>query len=829
MKKILSFLFAALLVGAVQADTCVIGGVKYIYSVTSDNTATLVGCGDESISGELVIPPFLDGGYVVTKIAAGAFAGRTKLTSVVFPDAMQDMYWYELKSVEIESRAFEGCTGLTSVTFSTYVKYIGSRAFEGCTGLRSVTFLGESSTSTSYDTSDTSTSCDDDSPGTSIRIDSEAFEGCTSLVSLTFPMYVSEIGERAFAGCTGLRSLTFLERVGCIREEAFEGCTGLVQMNFKEEDYDYGYNKVGSICARAFKGCTGLVSLTLSDVNDLQEGAFEGCTGLISLTLSDVNYLGEGAFKGCTGLTSLTISDVNYYLGEGAFEGCTGLVSLTISDVGYIDRRAFADCSRLTSLTFSGRTWYSDSSDGRSGYIYGEAFAGCTGLIEVKVLGDYVEIGERAFAGCTKLMSLSFSCRTDEDETCRTDGDGNSVSVSTRVSIRSYAFDGCVSLTAITFPGEASIGEYAFNGCTELVEVKVSGDSDSVYIGERAFAGCTKLTSITFSSWSHIGEYAFNGCANLTSMTFPDGAWIGEYAFNGCSNLEYIVFGGSPDCDENPCFGACQVGYYPTTYTNEWKDVIDENGKWNGLTMISYEGDYPIIYKDVKGADNSLNPTGYGGESGCYYQEFVALTNVPGYTFAYWTPSKIRAENLTGPLVVTAHWFARPEPFPEVEMEEKIAAVFEEAKDARLAEKITTVEKYEKFQTWVEKVAGDDVMARQAVKDSEWAWFAYALDLGALPEVAPTNVVIDTIEVSSTKGWSLSLSVGDGLKIGSAAEAEDLGTVFVVEGAAELKEESFSAGNVTATLSAAEDGKLAVQITPVEGDKQFFVRVKMTP
>ncbi len=48
-------------------------------------------------------------------------------------------------------------------------------------------------------------------------------------------------------------------------------------------------------------------------------------------------------------------------------------------------------------------------------------------------------------------------------------------------------------------------------------------------------------------------------------------------------------------------------------------------------------------------------------------------------------------------------------------------------------------------------------------------------------------------------------------------------------GAAELKEESFSADNVTATLSAAEDGKLAVQITPVEGDKQFFVRVKMTP
>ena len=793
MKKILSFLFAALLVGAVQADTCVIGGVKYIYSVTSDNTATLVGCGDESISGELVIPPFLDGGYVVTKIAAGAFAERTKLTSVVFPDAMQDMYRYELKSVEIESRAFEGCTGLTSVTFSTYVKYIGSRAFAECTGLRSVTFLGESSTSTSYSyDGSTSTSYDDDPPGTSIRIDSEAFEGCTSLASLTFSMYVSEIGERAFAGCTGLRSLTFVERVGDIAEEAFEGCTGLVQMNFKEEDYDYGDNKVYSICARAFKGCTGLVSLTLSDVNYLGEGAFEGCTGLTFLTVSNCYTIDERVFEGCTGLVSLTISDVDYISHE-AFEGCTGLTFLTVSNCYTIGDRAFAGCPRLTSVAFS---YYNDLR------IYNEAFEGCTELVEVKVSGDDVDIGERAFAGCTKLVS--FSCSTDEDETCRTDEDGNSVSVSTSVSIWSYAFDGCVSLTAITFPGRASIGEHAFNGCSNL-------------------------TSITFQDGVGIREYAFNGCSNLTSMTFPDSAWIGDCAFNGCSNLEYIVFGGSPNCDENPCFGACQVGYYPMTHTNEWKDVIDENGKWNGLTMISYEGDYPIIYKDVKGADNSLNPTGYGGESGCYYQEFVALTNVSGYTFAYWTPSKIRAENLTGPLVVTAHWFARPEPFPEVEMEEKIAAVFEEAKDARLAEKITTVEKYEKFQTWVKKVAGNDVMARQAVKDSEWAWFAYALDLGALPDVAPTNVVIDTIEVSSTKGWNLSLSVGDGLKIGSAAEAENLGTIFTVEGAADLKEESFSADNVTATLSAAEDGKLAVQITPVEGDKQFFVRVKMTP
>ncbi len=51
----------------------------------------------------------------------------------------------------------------------------------------------------------------------------------------------------------------------------------------------------------------------------------------------------------------------------------------------------------------------------------------------------------------------------------------------------------------------------------------------------------------------------------------------------------------------------------------------------------------------------------------------------------------------------------------------------------------------------------------------------------------------------------------------------------VILGAAELKEESFSAGNVTTVLSAAENGKVKVEVEPVEGAQQFFIRVKMTP
>ena len=72
------------------------------------------------------------------------------------------------------------------------------------------------------------------------------------------------------------------------------------------------------------------------------------------------------------------------------------------------------------------------------------------------------------------------------------------------------------------------------------------------------------------------------------------------------------------------------------------------------------------------------------------------------------------------------------------------------------------------------------------------------------------------------------MSVED-LKVGSGASAADLGTVFSVEGAADLTEESFSADNVTTTFSKPENGKVKVVVEPKSAAGQFFIRVKITP
>ena len=78
----------------------------------------------------------------------------------------------------IGDRAFDQCSGLTSVTIGNSVKSIGESAFAYCSGLTSVT-IGNSVTS----------------------IGDRAFDQCSGLTSVTIPNSVTTIGEEVFLVC----------------------------------------------------------------------------------------------------------------------------------------------------------------------------------------------------------------------------------------------------------------------------------------------------------------------------------------------------------------------------------------------------------------------------------------------------------------------------------------------------------------------------------------------------------------------------------------------------------------------------------------------------
>ena len=77
--------------------------------------------------------------------------------------------------------AFNGCSGLTSITIPDGVTGIGDWAFSSCSGLTSITI-----------------------PDSVTSIGRSAFYNCVGLTSIAIPNSVTSIGGNALKGCSGL-------------------------------------------------------------------------------------------------------------------------------------------------------------------------------------------------------------------------------------------------------------------------------------------------------------------------------------------------------------------------------------------------------------------------------------------------------------------------------------------------------------------------------------------------------------------------------------------------------------------------------------------------
>ena len=129
----------------------------------------------------------------------GVLFNKDKTELICYPAGKTDKSYNIPDSVtEIDWRAFEDCTSLTSITIPDSVTSIGNWAFNGCTSLTSITI-----------------------PNSVTDIDDSAFRDCTSLTSITIPNSVTEIGWYAFDGCTSLTSITIPNSVTWIGINAF--------------------------------------------------------------------------------------------------------------------------------------------------------------------------------------------------------------------------------------------------------------------------------------------------------------------------------------------------------------------------------------------------------------------------------------------------------------------------------------------------------------------------------------------------------------------------------------------------------------------------------
>lgn len=583
MKQINQFLITTLFVllscTSAFAFDCEVDGIYYNRLSSDEFEVTY---GDNKYTGDVVIPEtvtYRDKVFRIVQIGSRAFAGCTSLTSVSIPQSVTSFLQF----------CFDGCSNLSSITIPQNVTKLGAGSFRGCSKLSSISL-----------------------PQGITTIESEIFYGCSSLNSIILPEGITSIQSNAFQNCSSLSSIDFPNSLTEIKTYAFYNCTSLTSISLPQG--------LESILRYAFAGCSSLTSIIIpNQVSEIYEHTFDGCTSLASVVLPEgLQTINNSLFLNCSSLTEISIPKSLHTICENAFDGCTGLKKVIVKDIYAWCNISFRtlECNPL----HYAHHLYSDEETeikelvlafSRSGSSYfpcirNYAFYDAEGLEKIYILcgDDYVGwppyIEEDAFGNTcytwTDLYVLAglkstyqnynnwknfksiseyriifdnieyrptnitgtFGLRAVGNKDCS----GNLV-IPESVTFMKQKFDvvgiddfrDCTNLTSIHLPNSLRlIGMYAFQGCTGLSSIEIpNGVSE---IRSYAFKGCTSLTSVHLpDNLSIMGVYAFSGCTSLTSIVIPNNlTTIQQRTFFECSNLFSITIGESVNRIEEAAF-----------------------------------------------------------------------------------------------------------------------------------------------------------------------------------------------------------------------------------------------------------------------------------
>lgn len=132
--------------------------------------------------------------------------------------------------IDIESRAFYGCSSLWKIVLPENICTIGSFAFSGCSSLTNVVI-----------------------PDSVVTIGSSAFEDCSSLTNIIIPNNIASIEYATFNRCTSLTSVVIPDNITLVSRNAFSKCLGLMTLTIG--------NGVTKIEEGVFSGCTQLSTI----------------------------------------------------------------------------------------------------------------------------------------------------------------------------------------------------------------------------------------------------------------------------------------------------------------------------------------------------------------------------------------------------------------------------------------------------------------------------------------------------------------------------------------------------------------------------------------
>jgi len=370
--------------------------------------------------------------------------------------------------------------------------------------------------------------------------------------SIRFDNYVTSIPSKAFKDCTTLESIYLPEGVTYIAPDAFEGCTNLKYIISPNSDnytmfvYNneimvvapaethfvipegvqtveqgvFANSKVESIVFPksmksignySFQNNKTLKSIVFNGPTRIGKSAFYECSSLTSVTFAltttsmGTSVIEEMGFKNCTALSSVIFFEDEFYsIGSQAFYGCTELKRLQLPQSGAFGNCVFA-YSGLTELTIPG---------GIS--LHSECLSYCNKLKNVVIEAGVTEIPDCAF----QYSSLQTITLPNTIET-----------------IGEKAFYGCSSLISLTIPESVTSLSYcALSGAKGelIIESKIiEANFSSTTIPVKTWLKDSRFSKLTIGdNITKIGEYAFKDYEIDTITIGSAVEYIGYNAFN---------------------------------------------------------------------------------------------------------------------------------------------------------------------------------------------------------------------------------------------------------------------------------------------------------
>jgi hypothetical protein len=405
----------------------------------------------------------------------GVLLNKNKTRLLYCPASKTGSYTIPSSVNIISMNAFEGCAGITEISFPVSVNSIEGQAFSGCTSLTTVSL-----------------------PSALTAVQWAIFENCSKLESVTLPVGITYLGPNAFSSCSRLSSISIPSTVETIGEETFSGCTSIdtifipssvslmgemglgkspflgcsAYLKVDESNPQYSsvdgvlFNKTKTELIQCPTSKTGNYSIP-ETVTSLGNYSFENGGLLDSVFISDaVLTIGESAFLGNSAIIIVDAGNPNYS-GEGGVlfdKTKTELIQCPVSKTGdysipvtvsSLGRQAFNYCDKLSSIAVP---------TALTGYI-NDSFYGCTGSINVNSGNPNYSSSEGVLFNKAKTELIH----------CPGSKVG-SYTVPTSVTTFGYhAFANCHQLSSLTIPESVTVvWNTTFENTTGLISLTVN-------------------------------------------------------------------------------------------------------------------------------------------------------------------------------------------------------------------------------------------------------------------------------------------------------------------------------------------------------------------